>query len=666
MAGLVPATPIIWHGRVRVIGVAGKSPAMTTRVKRRSNAWSVAPFAFTTSTAPDQNVIVYRVKKRKHREDHMRLQHSTPLGRVALVSTLLVGVSHAALAAETTYQRLLNAREEPQNWLMRMGSYDNWNYSTLDRINKGNVANLKVKFMAAISDPNRPSKGNQYFTPLVEDGFLYVGNQYQQYWKFDVRDEKAKIVWKYDAKVQGGGQSLHSVALYGNNLYINTGRDSPNPRLIALDKNSGQVVFDVSTAIDGRAGSGASAAPLVVKDKILVGTTGRDESGRGYVSAYSADTGKFLWRFSVVPEPGEPGSETWADPRTIPFGGGGVWTEPSFDPETNLAYFGTGNPVHMFDPQGRPGDNLYTSSIIALDVNTGKLKWYFQTIANEGWDYDAVAITQLYDLNIGGEMRKVISQTNRNGFHYILDRTNGQFLRGEPFTEVNWTAGLDQKTGKPLDYDPAKKVQDYAGRAIKYGHKAMDVRPAHYGMPTLMPNTYDPQRGLTYFQAMIGEGNYFNSRAADPEKGVPGTGFREIFCGSHTKENAVEPIVRNVTNPNCKVSHGVLGGIDVATGKVAKRLESYYPAYSGVLGTAGGLLFMGDIMGKISAFDKDTMQELWSFETGTQFAGNPMTYAVNGKQYIALTLGGRPRRDEGSFPEAAQIPQNVMLMVFGL
>ena len=597
----------------------------------------------------------------------MTLQHQAPsLGRVALISTLLIGVSHAALAAETTYQRLLNARAEPQNWLMRMGGYDNWNYSPLDRINKGNVANLKVKFMAAISDPSRPSKGNQYFTPLVEDGFLYVGNQYQQYWKFDVRDEKPKIVWKYDAKVQGGGQSLHSVALLGNNLYINTGRDSPNPRLIALDKNSGQVVFDVSTAINGRAGSGHSAAPLAVKDKILIGSTGRDESGRGYVSAYSADTGKFLWRFSVVPEPGEPGSETWADPRTIAFGGGGVWTEPSYDPETNLAYFGTGNPVHMFDPQGRPGDNLYTSSIIALDVDTGKLKWYFQTIANEGWDYDAVAITQLYDINIGGEMRKVISQTNRNGFHYILDRTNGQFLRGEPFTEVNWTAGLDQKTGKPVDYDPAKKVQDYSGRVIKYGRKAMDVRPAHYGMPTLMPNTYDPQRGLTYFQAMIGQGNYFNSRAADPEKGVAGTGFREIFCGSHTKENAVEPIVRNVSNPNCKVSHGLLGGIDIATGKVAKRLESYYPAYSGVLGTAGGLLFMGDIMGKISAFDKDTMQELWSFETGTQFAGNPMTYSVNGKQYIALTLGGRPRRDEGSFPEAAEIPQNVMLMVFGL
>ena len=165
---------------------------------------------------------------------------------------------------------------------------------------------------------------------------------------------------------------------------------------------------------------------------------------------------------------------------------------------------------------------------------------------------------------------------------------------------------------------------------------------------------------------MIGQANYFNNRPADPEKKQIGGGFREIYCGSHTKDDAVEPIVRSVLNPNCKVSHGLLGGIDIRTGNTVKKLESYYPAYSGVLGTAGGLLFMGDIMGKISAFDKDTMQELWSFDTGTQFAGNPMTYSVNGKQYIALTLGGRPRRDEGSFPEAAELGQNVILMVFGL
>jgi alcohol dehydrogenase (cytochrome c) len=588
------------------------------------------------------------------------------LAATALGSCLGLAVV-AASAAEVSYQRLLNSSSEPQNWLMRMGNYNNWNHSALKDINRDNVANLKVKFMFSLGDPTRPNKATEYFTPLVEDGFMYVGNQWHQYWKLDVRNEKPTVVWKYDAKVQGGGKSAHSVTLLGNNVYLNTGADTSVPRLIALDKDSGQPVFDVNTtAPEVAPNQGHSAAPLAVKNMILIGQSNRGENGRGYVAAYTADTGKLLWRFLVVPDPGQPGSETWADPRTIPTGGGGVWTEPSFDPETNLAYYGTANPVHMFDPQGRPGDNLYTNSIIALDVDTGKLKWYFQTIPNESWDYDSVAITQLYNANIGGELRKVIGQTNRNGFYYELDRTNGQFLRGRPFTTVNWTAGLDQKTGRPIDYDPSKAIQDYAGKAVRYGKKAIDVRPAHYGMPTLMPNAYDPSRGITYFNAMIGEANYFNSRPADPARQLIGTGFREIYCGVDTKENAVEPIERSVRNPNCRVSHGLLGGIDVSTGNTVKKLESYYPAYSGVLGTEGGLIFIGDIMGKISAFDKDTMQELWHFETGTAFAGSPMTYSVNGKQYLALITGGRLGRDEGSFPEAAELGQNVNVLVFGL
>jgi len=584
-----------------------------------------------------------------------------------LLASTALGFCFSAQAAETTYQRLLNASAEPQNWLMRMGNYSNWNYSTLNQINRGNVANLKVKFMASLGDPARPNKATEYFTPLVEDGFMYVGNQWQQYWKFDVRNEKPTPVWKFDAKVQGGGRSGHSVALLGNNMYFNTNNDTSIPRLVAVDKNSGQVVFDVNTTDpEVVPNQGHSGAPLAVKNMIIIGQGNRGENGRGYLAAYTADTGKLIWRFHVVPNPGDPGSETWVDKRTIPTGGGAIWTEPSYDPQTNLIYVGTANPVHMFDPQGRPGDNLYTNCIIAIDADTGKLKWYFQTVPNESWDYDSVAITQLVDTTIGGEMRKVLTQTNRNGFFYTLDRNNGQFIQGKPFTTVNWTAGLDAKTGRPLDYDASKTVQDYAGLAVRYGKKAIDVRPAHYGMPTLMPNTYDPSRGITYFNAMIGEANYFNSRPADPEKQLIGTGFREIFCGVHTKENAVESVERSVRNPNCKVSHGLLGGIDVHTGNTVKKLESYYPAYSGVLGTAGDLLFMGDIMGKISAIDKDTMQEVWSFETGTAFAGAPMTYSVNGKQYIALVLGGRLGRDEGSFPEAAALGQNVTLMVFGL
>src|ERR1700693_953581 len=275
------------------------------------------------------------------------------LGLAGLVAGTTLGFCFSAQSADTPYQRLLNPSAEPQNWLMRMGNYSNWNHSTLTQINRGNVVNLKLKFMASLGDPARPNKAIQYFTPLVEDGFLYVGNQWQQYWKYDVREERPKLVWKFDATVQGGGNSADSAALLGNNMYVNTGKDAPNPRLIAIDKNSGEVVFDVpTTAAEVAPNQGHSSAPLAVKDKVLIGSSNRGENGRGYVAAYSADTGKLLWRFLVVPDPGQPGSETWADKRTIPTGGGGIWTEPSFDPETNLIYVGTANPVHMFDPQG--------------------------------------------------------------------------------------------------------------------------------------------------------------------------------------------------------------------------------------------------------------------------------------------------------------------------
>src|SRR5258708_30023381 len=220
------------------------------------------------------------------------------LGLAGLVVGTTLGFCFSAQAAETTYQRLLNAASEPQNWLMRMGNYSHWNHSALNQINRGNVANLKVKFMASLGDPARPNKATEYFTPLVEDGFMYVGNQWQQYWKFDVRNEKPTVVWKFDAKVQGGGRSGHSVTLLGNNVYFNTNNDTSVPRLIALDKNSGQVVFDVNTtAPEVVPNQGHSSAPLAVKNMILIGQANRTENGRGYVPAYTPHTANLLCRF---------------------------------------------------------------------------------------------------------------------------------------------------------------------------------------------------------------------------------------------------------------------------------------------------------------------------------------------------------------------------------
>ena len=254
--------------------------------------------------------------------------YSKRLGLAGSVACTTLGFCLSATAAEVTYERLLNASTEPQNWLMRMGNYGNWNHSTLSEINRSNVANLKLKFMFSMGDPTRPTKATQYFTPLVEDGFMYVGNQYHQYWKLDVREGKPKVVWKYDAKAQGGSKSAHSVTLSGNNLYFNTASDTQNPRLIALDKNSGEVVFDVSLSIPEAPNQGSSSAPLAVKDKIIVGASPRNEIGRGYVAAYNAKDGKLLWKFLVVPEPGQPGSETWIDKRTIPTGGGSRLRKP--------------------------------------------------------------------------------------------------------------------------------------------------------------------------------------------------------------------------------------------------------------------------------------------------------------------------------------------------
>ena len=239
---------------------------------------------------------------------------------------------------------------------------------------------------------------------------MYVGNTYQQYWKLDVRNEKPEVVWKYDAKVQGArGKSAHSVTLLGNNLYFNTGNDTPNPRLIALDKNSGEVVFDVSSSIPEAPNQGSSAAPLAVKDKIIVGTTGRNETGRGFVAAYAADTGQLLWKFLVVPEAGQPGSETWAVERDDGIDGRAVLVEGVIRSGNELGLFRhRQSRAHVRSVRAAPAF-CTPAWVIALDVDTGKMKWYFQTIPNEAWDYDAVAITQLYDININGEARKVIS-----------------------------------------------------------------------------------------------------------------------------------------------------------------------------------------------------------------------------------------------------------------
>ena len=591
-------------------------------------------------------------------------RNSQRLGLAGLLATTALGFGLSASAQQVTYDRLVKAKVEPQNWLMRHGSYDAHNSSGLSQINRANVANLKVKFMASLNHPTKPMQ-SMYWTPLVNEGSMYAGNGWHQIWKFDLRGDKPQIVWFRDLQQEVPHITAQGGALLGNNFYVNTGTPG---RLISLDTATGETVYEVSTVIpDVLKDQGHSAPPLAIKDKILIGNARGDWGNRGYVAAYSADRGKLLWKFLTVPNPGQPGHETWVDGWSYEQGGGAVWTLGTYDPDLNVAYFGTGNPVHMFDPQGHPGDNLYTNSTIALDVETGKLKWYFQETPNESWDYDAVAIRTLYDVEIDGTTRKVVGVTSRNGFFYANDRNTGQFLLGKPWTEVNWTAGLDPKTGKHLEYNAKQGVQDYAGRATAMGRKAMNIRPAHYGAPTMMPNHYDASRKILYFQSMVGAANYFNTRTADNAANTVGAGGREVFCAVHKKENAFEDVVRNKTNPNCVASYGLLAGIDVTTGKIVKEVRTPYPAYSGVLGTAGSLLFHGDQNGKLMAYDKDTMAELWSFDSGMRYSGTPISYMVGGKQYIVYNVGGGSiQRDEGTHPETYLIGRDNLLIFFAL
>jgi alcohol dehydrogenase (cytochrome c) len=568
------------------------------------------------------------------------------LGLTAFAAGTALSLCGPVSAADVTYQRLLNAKLEPQNWLMRAGSYDLHNTSALNQINRNNVANLKVKFMASIAGDTINVR--QYFTPVVNDGALYVGNGWHQYRKYDIRGEQPQLVWTFDAEddkaqsAAGGviGSGLLSVGLFGKNMYVTP---SYPPRLMAVDTESGKTVFDVSTKLpDVLPDQRHTASPVIVKDLVLVGNARGDGGNRGYMSAYSADKGELKWRFIMVPGPGEPGHDTWPE-HAWETGGAAVWTEPSYDPETNMIYIGTGNPVPYQDPQWRAGDNLYTNSIVALDVDTGRLRWFFQETPNESWDYDAVAAKILLDVPGQG---KVVSTASRDGFFYTWDRASGVFLSAQPWTPVTWTRGLDPKTGKPLEYIAGgKALQEYGGKAIKYNERettARNVCPHHGGAPTFFPGTYDAGRSTYYFMSAVGCGDYFNTRPGNVQT-------RTLGLGANTRP---------------ALPHGALFGIDVRTGKVAKETRMQYPPYSGVLGTAGDLLFMTHRTGRVSAYDKDTLTELWGFDTGTSTAVNPMTYMVNGKQYVALTIGGGVTVN--AWPELNKLGRSPMLVVFGL
>ena len=560
-----------------------------------------------------------------------------------LAGSIFTADAVSGLAAEVSPDRLTNADREAGNWLMNHRTYDGQRYSPLDKINTANVKNLKLAYAVAIG--GAATSENLEATPLAEDGFLYVVDQWGVLYKIDGRSgEAGRIVWRMDPKAEKAPDANRGAALWGN--YVISVAHAP-PRVIATNKDTGQVAWETNLS-DGQGALAFTAAPLAVKDKIILGASGGDGGVRDFIVAVDAATGKLAWRKYVIPAPGEPGSETWKDKNNAwQTGGGAMWVTGSYDPATNQVLWGTGNPVPYNDPFYRPGDNLFTESLISWDPDTGKMNWYHQYLPGDMWDYDEEGAHVLIDVNVGGETRKLVSHAARNGFLYSFERANGQTVMAKPYVPaINWTKGIDQKTGKPVDYDPNRDVQVYSGQQnFTLDQRTRKLCPSMGGGNNYFPPSYSRRTGLMYIPAH----STCNETSLDQESIKKG-----IFFGRVSKniERAESDIV--VADP--------------LTGEIKHRVHSIYPNVSGALTTGGGLVFSGFMDGTLAAYDDTTLEPLWKINVGTGFNAPPMTFEAGGRQYVAI-LSGLSRISMGRIaltPELRDMRNQTMLFVFGL
>ncbi len=530
-----------------------------------------------------------------------------------LLASSMLAIASPTLAAEVTAERLVNADKEPQNWLMNHRTYDGQRHSPLARINKDNVKGMRLAYAVPLGG----GAGDEYneATPLVEDGFLYVVDSWAVVYKIDVRSGDAgRIVWRMDPK-QEKQEANRGVALWGN--FIVSIANHP-ARVIATDKESGKVVWE--TNVSDHPQLRITGAPLAIKDKILMGAAASGAGLRDWLAGLDAKTGKLLWRKYTVPAPGEPGSETWKDNHNAwQTGGGPIWVTGTYDPQSNQTIWGTGNPVPEFDATFRPGDNLFTNSAISWDPDTGKMNWYFQYTPGDMWDYDEVGTHILIEGQINGETRKLVTHSARNGFLYTMDRANGQTLVAKPYMDnINWTKGIDQKTGKPIDYDPNKDVQSYSGIANQNPtEKTKKVCPSIAGGNNYWPSSYSPKTKLLYIPAL--------TACSDVTIDTGPRKSGESFSGGSYK--TADRYESNLT------------AVDPLTGEIKKNVHLRYPNYSGTLSTAGGLVFLALTDGTVAAYDDTTLNELWKVNVGSGFSAPPMTFEVNGRQYLAIVSG---------------------------
>jgi alcohol dehydrogenase (cytochrome c) len=567
--------------------------------------------------------------------------------RTALIRGALFAASllpAAAIAATVTPERLLHPDREPQNWLMNHRSYDGQRFSPLARINRGNVAHLKLAYAVPLAG----TTGREFIeaTPLAEDGFLYITDSWGVLYKIDATaGDVGRIVWRMDPR-QDRQVANRGAALWGD-LVISPA--SGPARVIATDKATGTVVWEANVSDAERIT--VTGAPLVIGDKIIIGASGGDAGARDWVAALDATDGKLLWRKYTIPAPGEPGSETWKDNNNAwRTGGGAVWVTGTYDAETNQTLWGVGNPVPMMDARLRPGDNLYTNSVISYDPDTGRMNWYFQYTPGDMWDFDEVGTHILIDRVVDGQKRKLVTHSARNGFVYTMERANGAMLGARPYTQVNWTKGIDQKTGRPLDYDPGKDVQTYSGIADPTAQVPVKkVCPNRTGGNNYFPSSYSPRTQLLYIPALTACEFVTNDTAL--VKREPGWFGRS--GGGYKVDQRYE---------------SSLTAVDPVTLKITGSALLPYPNYSGTLATAGGLVFLALMDGTVAAFDDTTLGELWKINLGAGFGAPPMTFEAGGRQYMAIASGpsATSRTKLLATPELSEQRSATVLYVFGL
>ncbi|MDA0654009.1 MAG: PQQ-binding-like beta-propeller repeat protein [Proteobacteria bacterium] len=588
----------------------------------------------------------------------------------AVAATMIAGVAASALAAPTTGERLRNAANETQNWLMTLGTYDGHHYSKLSQINKNNVAGLRVVFMASIGGNGMStvagSRGNEQSAPLVEDGFMYLSDSHNKLMKFDVRSGiRAYPLWRFDPQLERA-RNTGGLALYGDTV-IAAIRDA---RIIALSKESGEVVWEVS----GVEPEGGRNAPEYLatrtfrgaistmqtaggQDVIIVGAGG---AGVGWVGAFDANNGENIWRTYTIPGPGEPNFGTWPDDKYM-YGAAMPWGPSTFDPELNIVYMGTGEPSPVYDPEFRPGDNLYSESTLALDADTGEMYWFFQETPNDGWDFDSTGVRMLFDfVDASGNTHKAATNWSRNGFTYTVDRQTGEFLQAVAQVDnINWTKGIDPKSGKPVEYTPGMVHTNYNVPGPQRGRSEEDAPlmcATWGGAPTgIWPPSYDAQRGQSYntrtsgctYQTIL----RITEEAFDP--------LRREGLGGSTRQVQVNTMANVIA-------------IDMQSGKVANTytrdlgIPGTRQAEVGALATGGGVVFSGFDDGTFAAFDSDTLALLWEFNTGTSMKGAPISYAIGGKQYVAVIAGGDSPNGANGGGVGQLILPTAVLLVFAL